>query len=116
MIPGRCKVTVAPLICSAPMSGSMVSMKPAAPIACAVAATLEMVAASESKSNVYVQMISLPRTKDRMNASALWQLSTSPAVMFLRQTSAAAASGKCTPPIVGAATTTNNPNDTQLNY
>lgn len=32
MIPGTRKVTVAPLTCSEPMSGSIVSMKPAAPI------------------------------------------------------------------------------------
>lgn len=106
MMPGTRSVAVAPLICSAPMSGSMVRMKPAAPILCAVAATLEILAAaSDSKSKEYVHMMSLPRAKDRMKGSSLWQLCSNPAVTFLRLTSAAAATGKCTPPKVGAADT-----------
>lgn len=92
--PGTCKVTVAPLICSEPISGSIVSTKPAAPALCTVSATVAILAASDSKSKVYVQITSFPRTKDGTNCPASWQLSTvkRPAVEFLRQTSTAAAS------------------------
>lgn len=69
-----------------------------------MSATVAMLAASNSKSNVYVQMIIFPRTNDGMKSSLCWQLSIAMklAVALRRQTSAAAAIGKSTSPAVGA--------------
>lgn len=51
-MPGTWKVTVVPLICSDPRSGSIVIIKPAAPIFLTVSATAAIVADSYSKSKV----------------------------------------------------------------
>lgn len=103
--PGTDNVIVAPLIFSELISGSIVSTKPAAPTFCIVSATVAMLAASDSKSNVYVHITIFPCTNVRMNGSVSWQLSTVNRAeeVFPLQTSDAAASGKCTSESVGAA-------------
>lgn len=101
-IPGTPRVTVVPLTSSEPTSGSIVIIKPAAPTLFIVSATLTMLAESNSKSKVYVQIISFPRTRDGIKASGVWQLSRRPMLELCRLTSAAAAMGKRAFPGVGA--------------
>lgn len=69
IIPGTRRVIVEPLTGVEPISGSIMRINPAAAMFLMLSAMAARVAASYSKSNEYVQIISFPRARDGMKSS-----------------------------------------------